>query len=132
MPLVAADPDGVLERLILPLVAVMSDLFMLSRRVLLGNAAAAVVGACTVVEATDPSLATKTDGLRRRLLISDALAGTGTESGTFVRNSCCLIYRLPMGYICGNCILVARNTKTARARAVDVRPPRRIGNQSPP
>ncbi len=101
-----------------------SELFTLSRRVLIGNAAAAVAGACGVVTATDPSLAAKTDDLRGRLLTSGVLASTGTGSGTFVRNSCCLIYRLPMGYICGNCILVARKTKAARQREADIRPPR--------
>lgn len=113
-PLVTADPDAAIEHLVLPLANAMSAQFRLSMRVLLGNAAAAVVGACHVVQLIEPDLAGEASALRERMLSVPPLQNTGTTNGPFIRTSCCLIYRLPMDYICSNCILVDRHTPTAQ------------------
>lgn len=124
-PLVTPDPAAVLGHLVLPLANAMSAQFRLSMRVLLGNAAAAVVGACHVVQLLEPGLAGEASALRGRLLSAPPLQNTGTATGPFVRTSCCLIYRLPMDYICSNCILVDRHTPTAQRIAGEFAPSRR-------
>lgn len=119
-PLSRAEPDKVVERLVLPLASAVAARFRVSERVLSGNAAAALVGACHVVALVEPSRSANAAALRERMLSTPPLAGTGTATGPFVRSSCCLIYRLPMGYICRNCILVAKRTKTARRKAAEM------------
>jgi len=123
-PLATADPDAVIEQLILPLASALSAQFRLSMRVLLGNAAAAVVGACHVVQLIEPGRADGAAALRGRLLSMPPLRDTGTATGLFVRTSCCLIYRLPMDYICSACILVDRHTPTAQRIAGAIAPAR--------
>lgn len=116
---VDADPRAVLEGLVLPLIPQMSRVYRLSRRVLIGNAAAAVAGACGVVEAVRPDLAEEAEDLRAALLTTPRLAGSGTPRGPFVRSSCCLIWQLPMHYICSNCVLVDAGTRMVRERDDD-------------
>jgi hypothetical protein len=123
-PLATADPDAVVEQLILPLASALSAQFRLSMRVLLGNAAAAVVGACHVVQLIEPGQADGAAALREQLLSVPPLQNTGTATGPFVRTSCCLIYRLPMDYICSACILVDRHTPTAQRIAGAIAPGR--------
>ena len=117
-------PEQVLERVALPLAEAFEDQFGVPDQVLRGNLAAAVVGACDVLRAGAPSLARRAASVRSRLFTHDLLAGTcagtGTGAGTdrgeapFVRTSCCQIHRLPVGFVCGSCPLVASDTPTAR------------------
>jgi len=130
-PLGAASPDEAIEHLVLPLASAVSRQFRLSMRILLGNTAAAVVGACHVVSQVEAGLAGEASALRERMLSAPPLRDTGTTSGPFVRTSCCLIYRLPMDYICSNCILVSRHTPTAQRVAEAIAPARRTGAQRP-
>ena len=112
--------EQVLERVALPLAEAFEHQFGVPDQVLRGNLAAAVVGACDVLRGSAPSLARRAASVRSRLFTHDLLAGTGTGSGTgrgegpFVRASCCQIHRLPVGFVCGNCPLVASDTPTAR------------------
>lgn len=109
-----ADPEGAVEHLVLPLVDPMASTYALSRTVLVGNIAAAVAGACEVIAMTHPDAAGAAAALRARLLSTPLLRGTGTPSGRFVRASCCLIWQLPMHYICSNCVLVNAGTRMTR------------------
>ncbi len=86
----------------------------LPRHVRRSNVASAVGGAVTVVAAVGPHLADRARGLFGALLDGD-LADGGRLVGSpprFVRNGCCLYYRLPAGRgrggLCGDCILATR------------------------
>lgn len=118
-PLALPDPREAVENLVMPLVGPMSEVYRLSRRVLMGNIAAAVAGSCEVISGVRPDLAGAADDLRARLLTTPELAGAGTARGRFVRSSCCLIWQLPMHYICSNCILVDAGTRMVRERDDD-------------
>lgn len=119
-PLVPADLPGALERLVMPLLDAISSQFAVSGRILLGDVAAAIVGACDVVAAADPDRREAADDLRAAMLTRSPLRGTGTVRGPFIRSSCCLMYQLPMHYICSHCILVDRRTRTIRRRPGDI------------
>ena len=113
-PWVGADPLAAIQALALPLADLAADQFGLPDSILLGNIAAAVVGACEVVAAIDPRLSPMASRWRHRLLTTGPLAGTSSSVDPFVRTSCCLNHRLPMDCICGNCPLVTHQTPTAR------------------
>ncbi|WP_067793752.1 (2Fe-2S)-binding protein [Actinomadura formosensis] len=64
-----------------------------------GNAASALAGGLNVGPAGPARVA-----LVRELLGREPLAGAGEfGSGGFVRNNCCLYYRVPGGGMCGDC-----------------------------
>ncbi|MFD3937134.1 (2Fe-2S)-binding protein [Streptomyces sp. NPDC058611] len=84
--------------------------FGVSPKILRGNAASGLVGALRVL--TDRiEGAAAVDAAAALLAGSGPLAGTGTflhEPGlgvAFVRNSCCLYYKVPGGGFCGDCVL---------------------------
>lgn len=114
-----ADPLAALEGLVLPLVTLISQSCRLSRKVLIGDVAAAVVGSCEVIGAARPDLAGAAQTIRAGLLTTPQLRGSGTTEGPFVRSSCCLIWQLPMHYICSNCVLVDADTRMVRQRDDD-------------
>lgn len=116
---VDADPAAALDGLVLPLVSVIAQVFGLSRKVLIGDVAAAVAGACGVIAAARPDLSGRAAKLRADLLTTPDLVGSGTPRGPFVRSSCCLIWQLPMNYICSNCVLVDARTRMVRERDDD-------------
>jgi hypothetical protein len=72
--------DAVLAPVVVPLVAAYSSTFALSRKVLWGNVTSALNGAARAL-------------------------GRGRRD--FRRHSCCLLYRLPGGAPCGDCILTS-------------------------
>jgi hypothetical protein len=78
----------------------------LSPQVLDGNAISAVAGALRMVAAA-PEFAGAAAATLDAVLAEGTLAGTGTRrgDGSFVRRSCCLLYRLPGAGTCGDCIL---------------------------
>lgn len=127
------DLSRAITGLAIPLLETIHRHFHVSERVLYGNLAASVVGTCGVVQMIRPELSAEVDALRAELLSAPPLAETGTVSGEFVRNSCCLIYQLPLDYICGNCVLVAHGTPTAQQRGEAMAPTRRrLSRQSRP
>lgn len=113
------DPQEAVEGLVAPLVEPMSRVFRLSPTVLIGDIAAAVAGSCEVIAGVRPDLADAAADLRARLLETPLLDGSGTPRGKFVRSSCCLIWQLPMHYICSNCVLVDARTRMVRERDDD-------------
>ncbi|MGW5850200.1 (2Fe-2S)-binding protein [Streptomyces sp. NPDC055254] len=110
-------PAGTLGENVLGNLAVLDsalrERFGVSPKVLRGNAASALVGALRVLIDRVPGGAAV--ALAEALLADGgALAGAGTfvhEEGlgvAFVRNSCCLYYRVPGGGYCGDCVLRTR------------------------
>jgi len=90
-----------------PLSGAVSRRYGVSPRVLEGNVASAVAGALRTAAAARPDLAGPAEALLDALLAAGALADRGRRrtDGTFVRRSCCLMYRLPGAGICGDCVL---------------------------
>jgi hypothetical protein len=57
-------------------------------------------------QSTDPG---QVDVWVRGLLATSELSGCGDFIGSgFVRNSCCLMYRIPGAGLCGDCVLRTR------------------------
>ncbi|MFJ5288783.1 (2Fe-2S)-binding protein [Streptomyces sp. NPDC088348] len=93
----------------------------LSPHTLRGNAASALVGAVRVLNGRRPDAEARTTSLAAAVLESEPLAGSGdfiVEEGlgfAFLRNNCCLYYRIPGGGLCGDCVLRhPRNSRPAR------------------
>ncbi|WP_326695031.1 (2Fe-2S)-binding protein [Streptomyces sp. NBC_01387] len=92
----------------------------LSPQVLCGNAASALVGALRVLNGRRPDTEARATALVAALLEREPLAGSGefiVEEGlgfAYLRNSCCLYYRVPGGGLCGDCVL----RRSRRRRAV--------------
>ncbi|MGK5731620.1 (2Fe-2S)-binding protein [Streptomyces sp. URMC 124] len=89
-----------------------------SGRLLWGNAASSLVGSLRVLHAWchdrgRPQDATRALDLARAVFDDPLLHGTGTlaagaapgSAPSFVRNSCCLYYRVVPGGLCGDCVL---------------------------
>jgi hypothetical protein len=75
-----------------------------SARVLWGNVASAFGGAMVMLSTE------RATAIMESLLDNGILAGTGRlTSHGFVRNSCCLFYRIPDGGTCADCILNERS-----------------------
>lgn len=99
-----ADLERLLGDVLEPLAEAMSAQQALSPRVLRGNVASALFGAATMLGRARPGLHAVAR-LRATALLEGPLAGTGTPGPPFVRNSCCLYYRIPGGGYCGDCVL---------------------------
>lgn len=103
--------SGMLSRVITPLVQTFATSFQLSRQVLWGNAASALAGAAGMLGHTGQRLQIDPVEIVHAAMRTGALAGTGgyrvTDAGAqvFVRDSCCLFYRIPGGGTCGDCVL---------------------------
>jgi hypothetical protein len=92
--------DAAVRPAIAPLLIAYRDRFALSEQVLWGNVASALNGAAAALGRSEAS------GLVRGLLSLNELADTARSlPPRFVRNSCCLYYRLPSGGLCGDCVL---------------------------
>ena len=92
--------------------------FGVSERVLWGNIASALNGACTALSTAAPRYAPRARAVFAAVLRHPVLAGMTQTSldGRFQRRSCCLIYRATPGrdgMVCGDCVLLG----TRRARA---------------
>ena len=91
-----------------PLVDAYATRFRLSTQVLWGNVASALNGAVEVLDASGVEQQLPAAGIAQHLLDTAALSGTArSASPRFVRNSCCLWYRIPGSTICGDCVLSA-------------------------
>jgi hypothetical protein len=100
---------GLVERVVYgqlrPLCEVMQGIVSLADGLVWGNAASALVGSLNVGAEGGRGV------LVRELLGRGPLVGTGEfRDGGFVRNSCCLYYRVPGGGLCEDCGL-ARNVR---------------------
>lgn len=101
-----------LEPLIVELCDIMRPRpFGVSPKVLRGNVASALHGACVVVRTAEPELASRARWELAQLLAGPTLTATAgaTSGGRFQRRSCCLIYRAApdrRGPVCGDCVLL--------------------------
>ena len=97
--------------------AVVHRLWKLSPQVMRGNAGSAVAGAVRVLGREYPEAGRRAARLAEVLLTREPLAGAGEstlsdETLAFVRNNCCLYYRVRGAGTCGDCVL--RDRRRAR------------------
>lgn len=90
--------------------AVVHRLWKLSPQVMRGNAGSAVAGAVRVLGREYPEAGRRAARLAATLLPREPLAGAGEfslsgETLAFVRNNCCLYYRVRGAGTCGDCVL---------------------------
>jgi hypothetical protein len=82
-----------------------------SRRVLWGNLASATAGALSMLRQIAPGGPTAVAAFGAALFAEPVLTGAGRFGPAgFLRNSCCLYYRVPGGGLCGDCVLRMRRT----------------------
>ncbi|WP_375484960.1 (2Fe-2S)-binding protein [uncultured Jatrophihabitans sp.] len=107
---------GVLTPVVMPLARATAAAAGVAPRILVGNIASAVAGAAVVIAAVRPELAGTARDRTVEALAEPPLAGAGevTAAG-FVRASCCLLYRVPPGGLCGDCVLRHRSAPASRA-----------------
>ncbi len=99
---------GLVQSVLAPLVALYRAGFGVSPRVLWGDVASALNGAAQVIDASGREQRIPVGQVVAELLCSPELSGTArSTSPKFVRNSCCLYYRIPGGGFCGDCVLMA-------------------------
>ncbi|MGH3966629.1 MAG: (2Fe-2S)-binding protein, partial [Mycobacterium sp.] len=99
--------DIVLESHLAPLTAALRRLGRISEKLLVGNAAAALLGAADVF---DRHTTSKTGWRLARTLCTDERLSDAirfSETG-YRRTSCCLYYRAPGGGLCGDCVLTSQ------------------------
>lgn len=98
--------SGVVESVLAPLVSLYRSEFGVSTRVLWGDVASALNGAAQVVAGSGRHQPLRADDVVAALLATGELVGTARSlPPRFVRNSCCLYYRIPGGGLCGDCVL---------------------------
>lgn len=105
--------DDVVLTTVWPVVDAVQREFRLSPKVLGGNVASALAGSAKMLGLARPDLASRATRLAERLLRKGWLCGTGCyvrvdPAGSrrqFVRNNCCLFYRVPGGGTCADCVL---------------------------
>jgi hypothetical protein len=93
--------------------------FRLSPLVLRGNVASALAGAAGMLAGAFPDRAEVAGQLVARMLALEPLQGTGelvqpdaAQPRRFlVRRSCCLLYRVPGGGTCGDCVLTPEHVR---------------------
>lgn len=105
--------NGVIATCVAPLAAAVQRRFSLSPKIVWGNVASALGGAANMLGTARPDLAVRATDLVDRLLGQGKLVGSGrfvrsTGRMTFLRNNCCLFYRVPGGGTCGDCVLITR------------------------
>jgi ferric iron reductase protein FhuF len=105
--------DDVVSTTVLPVVVAVQREFRLSPKVLGGNVASALAGSAKMLGLARPHLASRATQLADRLVRKGWLSGTGCyvrvdparPQRHFVRNNCCLFYRVPGGGTCADCVL---------------------------
>jgi len=98
-----------------PVTAAFATSFRLSGQVLRGNVASALAGAAAVLAGSCQARAQAAYRLTAQILALEPWRGTGefASSGPggsrlqFIRQSCCLLYRVPGAGTCGDCVLTA-------------------------
>jgi iron complex transport system ATP-binding protein len=111
--------DMVLDAHLAPLTEALRRLVPISRELLRGNAASALLGAARVY---DGYRGTSAPGpawqLARSLFADEKLNGTVRFSeASYRRTSCCLYYRAPAGGLCGDCVFTHIPDTTGRKDA---------------
>jgi ferric iron reductase protein FhuF len=97
-----------------PLAAAVQRQFRLSPQVVWGNVASAIAGGAKMIGVARPELASPALQLAHHLLSTGLLTGAGryvqADGGReFIRNNCCLFYRVPGSGLCADCVLVRRD-----------------------
>jgi FhuF 2Fe-2S C-terminal domain len=108
-----------------PVAAAFRAQFRLSPLVLRGNIASALAGAAGMLAAQFPDRAEAAGQLTARMLARGPLAGAGRlvqpdpsrPRRFLVRNSCCLLYRVPGGGMCGDCVLTPEHVRRQQWQA---------------
>lgn len=111
-----------MEPVVRPLLDMVADSFGVSGKVLRGNVASAVAGAAGLCIRARPDLSAQAGALVGALLSDGLLEGTGSwgrpdpthPEWSFVRRSCCLLYRLPGAEPCGDCIFLRLRQRGGR------------------
>ena len=127
----AAEAAVALEHAVLvpcvePVLAAYSSGFRLSLRVLRGNIASALAGAVGMLTRAQAVLGLDPVEVVDALLARPSLTGSGHYERPFadhperffVRNNCCLFYRIPGGGTCGDCVLVSDAARLDMWRAL--------------
>lgn len=111
----------IVQGLLEPAAAAFRAQAKLSPKVLTGNLASSVAGAARRIAEVRPEHGDDAHALARALIAAPPLEGSGTFGAPrtvtgarggnhrevqFVRNSCCLYYRLPGGGKCADCVLL--------------------------
>ncbi len=101
----------VIDAAIQPLVHTTEELFGISPKVLWGNVASGLAGAAEAIGASRPDLAQRAADIVAAVLARASLHASGAYTDRcFQRRSCCLYYRIPNARLCGDCILVSRDS----------------------
>jgi hypothetical protein len=118
---------ALVTELLAPIVDAVRAQAAVAERVLWGNVASSVASARQLVAAGRPDAAPRAAAVGRHLLTTAPFAATASlrdpappdVGWTFQRRSCCLYYRVPVGGICGDCVLrrPVRRTHTAGDRS---------------
>ena len=129
-----------LERAVLlpcvePLLTAYAEQFRLSLRVLHGNVASALAGAAGLLTRAQAVLGLDPVDVVSALLARPLLAGSGNYERPFgerterffIRNNCCLFYRIPGGGTCGDCVLVPDAARLDMWRAALTPPTDTVG-----
>jgi ferric iron reductase protein FhuF len=107
--------DQVVATVVEPLATAVQHQFHLSPKVVWGNVASAIAGGAKMIGVARPELTAPAVQLARHLLGRGLLAGAGRyvpadAGGEFVRNNCCLFYRVPGSGLCADCVLIPRDS----------------------
>jgi hypothetical protein len=112
--LVASFQSLVVEQLIGPLVSAVVAAVPMSEAVLWGNVWSGLVGGLAPIAAARPELVDSARTIVTAVLAANHPRYPGTFVGTqgYRRATCCLLYRVPGGGVCGDCVLAGRRTST--------------------
>jgi ferric iron reductase protein FhuF len=116
--------SDVVSTTVTPVAVAVQREFRLSPKVVWGNVTSSIAGAAKMLGLTRPDLAERSTELADRLLQRGLLTGTGhyvrvgpdRPERQFVRNNCCLFYRIPGGGTCADCVLVSDAARQAMWR----------------
>jgi hypothetical protein len=115
-----------IQGLAAPAAAAFRTAFRLSPQVLWGNVASALAGAAGQLAEAFPERAEAAGQLTAGILGQGSLRGTGQlvqpdaarPRRFLVRRSCCLLYRVPGGGTCGDCVLVPEDVRHQQWQSV--------------
>jgi len=118
--------EGCVQGLAGPVAAAFRTAFRLSPQVLWGNVASALAGAAGMLAEAFPARAEAAGQLTAEILGQGPLRGTGElvqpdaarPRRFLVRRSCCLLYRVPGGGTCGDCVLVPEDVRQRQWQSV--------------
>ena len=105
--------DEAVSTTVEPLAAAVQRQFRLSPQVVWGNVASAIAGGAKMIGVARPELASPAEQVAHDLLSKGLLPGAGryVQAGAgreFIRNNCCLFYRVPGSGLCADCVLLPR------------------------